>query len=111
MRYADNLVIVSQLPEFLTDDLTAAATDACIDLVKRGAQLVNLGGCGDCHTPMHFDPAPYALLDTIVALEAILLASFILMRQTSQNSKALAAINAMVGPINGIRLLTIGFAS
>lgn len=30
----------------------------------------------------HFDPAPYSLLSTIVALEAILLASFILIRQS-----------------------------
>ncbi len=30
----------------------------------------------------HFDPAPYSLLGTIVALEAILLSSFILMRQS-----------------------------
>jgi uncharacterized membrane protein len=30
----------------------------------------------------HFDPYPYALLDSCVALEAILLASFILMRQS-----------------------------
>lgn len=29
----------------------------------------------------HFDPFPFAMLDTVVALEAILLASFILMRQ------------------------------
>ncbi len=29
----------------------------------------------------HFDPYPFAMLDTIVAMEAILLASFILMRQ------------------------------
>ena len=29
----------------------------------------------------HFDPAPFALLATIVTLEAIMLASFILMRQ------------------------------
>ncbi len=29
----------------------------------------------------HFDPAPFALLGTLVTLEAILLASFILMRQ------------------------------
>jgi mono/diheme cytochrome c family protein len=26
------------------------------DLVKRGQQLVQLGGCHDCHTPMKFDP-------------------------------------------------------
>ena len=34
-------------------------------------------------TPIaHFDPAPFSLLGTILAFEAILLASFILMRQT-----------------------------
>jgi uncharacterized membrane protein len=32
--------------------------------------------------PHHFDPPPYSLLSTIVALEAILLASFILIRQS-----------------------------
>ena len=26
------------------------------DPVKRGEQLVQLGGCGDCHTPKTFDP-------------------------------------------------------
>jgi uncharacterized membrane protein len=30
----------------------------------------------------HFDPAPFPLLDTIVAIEAIFLASFIVMRQS-----------------------------
>jgi uncharacterized membrane protein len=30
----------------------------------------------------HFDPAPFSLLDTLVALEAIFLASFIVMRQS-----------------------------
>jgi uncharacterized membrane protein len=30
----------------------------------------------------HFDPSPFTLLDTIVALEAIFLASFIVMRQS-----------------------------
>ena len=30
----------------------------------------------------HFDPAPYSLLGTFITLEAILLASFILIRQT-----------------------------
>jgi uncharacterized membrane protein len=37
---------------------------------------------------VHFDPLPYALLDTIVALEAILLASFILMRQSGLARRA-----------------------
>ena len=36
----------------------------------------------------HFDPFPYPLLDTIVALEAILLASFILMRQSGLARRA-----------------------
>lgn len=36
----------------------------------------------------HFDPFPFALFDTIVALEAILLASFILMRQSSLSKRA-----------------------
>ena len=32
---------------------TAEAKDA---LVKKGAKLVAIGGCGDCHTPKKFDP-------------------------------------------------------
>ncbi len=36
----------------------------------------------------HFDPAPYSLLGTVVALEAILLASFILMRQARTSRRA-----------------------
>lgn len=35
----------------------------------------------------HFDPAPYSLLGTFVALEAILLASFILMRQARMSRR------------------------
>lgn len=36
----------------------------------------------------HFDPLPFAMLDTFVALEAILLASFILMRQSGLAKRA-----------------------
>ena len=36
----------------------------------------------------HFDPVPYSLLGTIVALEAILLASLIVMRQTRMSRRA-----------------------
>lgn len=36
----------------------------------------------------HFDPYPYPMLDTVVAMEAILLASFILMRQTRAGRRA-----------------------
>jgi uncharacterized membrane protein len=40
-------------------------------------------------TPVrHFDPLPYSLLGTILAFEAILLASFILMRQTRMGRRA-----------------------
>ena len=36
----------------------------------------------------HFDPPPFSLLATLVALEAILLASFILMRQSRMSRRA-----------------------
>ena len=36
----------------------------------------------------HFDPSPYSLLATLVAVEAILLASFILMRQARMGRRA-----------------------
>jgi uncharacterized membrane protein len=36
----------------------------------------------------HFDPVPYSLLGTVVALEAILLASLILMRQARMSRRA-----------------------
>lgn len=40
------------------------------------------------HRFPHFDPLPFPLLDTIVALEAILLASIILMRQSGLGKRA-----------------------
>lgn len=36
----------------------------------------------------HFDPSPFSLLATLVALEAIILASFILMRQSRMSRRA-----------------------
>lgn len=36
----------------------------------------------------HFDPSPFSLLGTLVALEAILLASFILMRQSRMGRRS-----------------------
>ena len=36
----------------------------------------------------HFDPSPFPLLDTVVAIEAIFLASVIVMRQTRQSRRA-----------------------
>jgi uncharacterized membrane protein len=38
--------------------------------------------------PSHFDPSPFSLLGTIVAMEAIFLASFILMRQARLGRRA-----------------------
>jgi uncharacterized membrane protein len=38
--------------------------------------------------PRHFDPPPFSLLGTIVAIEAILLASIILMRQSRMSRRA-----------------------
>ncbi len=37
---------------------------------------------------LHFDPAPFSLLDLILAFEAILVASFILMRQSRMSRRA-----------------------
>lgn len=37
---------------------------------------------------MHFDAYPFPMLDTVVALEAILLSSFILMRQTRSGRRS-----------------------
>ena len=42
----------------------------------------------DATARWHFDRYPYAMLDTIVAMEAILLASFILMRQTRMGRRS-----------------------
>src|SRR6185312_9384074 len=33
----------------------APVADATADRVARGRQLVSIGGCNDCHTPMKFD--------------------------------------------------------
>jgi hypothetical protein len=38
-----------------TDPASAPAVRS--DLAKRGQHLIAVGGCGDCHTPMKFDPA------------------------------------------------------
>lgn len=47
-----------------------------------GVNTANVGGIP------HYDPAPFSLLGTAVALEAILLASFILMRQARLGRRA-----------------------
>jgi uncharacterized membrane protein len=40
------------------------------------------------HAFPHFDPSPYPLLDVLLAFEAILVASFILMRQSRMSRRA-----------------------
>ncbi len=66
--------------ERLGDRIAGAAgslTFVCVHLAAFGGWIVlNLAP----HM-RHFDPFPFSLLSTIVTLEAILLASFILMRQ------------------------------
>lgn len=43
-------------PEEKKQPQAVSAQEAKADLVKRGEQLVKMGGCGDCHTPMKLDP-------------------------------------------------------
>ena len=45
-------------------------------------------GWNSLRSTRHFDPAPFSLLGTLVALEGILLASFILMRQARMARRA-----------------------
>lgn len=52
----------------------------CIHLGVFAAWI--LGNTLQIGTLHHFDPAPFPLLDTVVAIEAIFLASFIVMRQS-----------------------------
>src|ERR1700759_4837008 len=52
-------------------------TFVCIHLVMFAVWI----GVNTMPWGRHFDPAPFSLLATIISLEAILLASFILMRQ------------------------------
>jgi uncharacterized membrane protein len=42
---------------------------------------------GIAHIP-HFDPVPFSILDTVVAIEAIFLASFIVMRQSRSSRRS-----------------------
>jgi hypothetical protein len=42
--------LIRSVPEPVTSPV--GETTGTSDLVKRGAHLVNLAGCGDCHTPM-----------------------------------------------------------
>lgn len=66
--------------ERLGDLIARAAGSLTFVCVHLGAFSVWLGLNLAPHIK-HFDPLPFSLLSTIVALEAILLASFILMRQ------------------------------
>jgi uncharacterized membrane protein len=54
-------------------------------LLFGGWVVVNTWSVGGIR---HFDPAPFSLLSTLFALEAILLGSFILMRQTRMSRRS-----------------------
>jgi uncharacterized membrane protein len=75
--------------ERLSDSLAGLAGSfyfVCIHLaIFAGWIVVNTMPNSHVH---HFDPAPFSLLGTIVALEAILLASIILMRQSRMSRRA-----------------------
>lgn len=61
-------------------------TFVCIHLVA-GAGWITLNTATIANIP-HFDPAPFSLLASCLAFEAILLASFILMRQSRVGRRA-----------------------
>jgi mono/diheme cytochrome c family protein len=65
-RQSPGTVAQASVPEKAVSPAPAAAAPAAPvqpaalsgdALVARGGQLVNMGGCGDCHTPMRFEPA------------------------------------------------------
>ena len=62
-------------------DLTAGAAGSLTFVCIHVAGFALWIGLNLAPGLRHFDPSPFSLLSTIVALEAILLASFILMRQ------------------------------
>src|ERR1017187_1322334 len=55
---------------------------------RLGDSIASFTGSLSIANIRHFDLAPYSLLGTILAFEAILLASFILMRQTRMGRRA-----------------------
>ena len=73
-------------PERLVDNIALFAGSVAfvsLHLVMFGAWIAwNIA-----HVP-HFDPAPFSLLGTLVALEAILLASLILTRQSRMGRRS-----------------------
>jgi len=69
----------------LLGSFIGSLTFISIHILWFGAwMLVNLFHLG----LRHFDPFPFALLDTLVALEAIFLASFIVMRQSRSSRRS-----------------------
>lgn len=73
--------------ERLGDVIAGAAgslTFVCVHLLVFGVWI----GLNIAPGLKHFDPAPFSLLSTLITLEAILLASFILMRQVRISRRA-----------------------
>jgi uncharacterized membrane protein len=71
-------------------DTVASFTGSLIFVLIHVAILATWIVVNTCAVPhiRHFDPAPFSLLGTFLTFEAILLASFILMRQTRMSRRA-----------------------
>jgi len=69
------------------DRVAGAAGNLTFVCVHLGVFAAWIGANALPDTP-HWDPAPFSLLATIVTIEALLLASFILMRQTRIGRRA-----------------------
>ena len=52
----DSQAVPAAAAPALKEPPAVAAAASHAELVKRGGDLVRMGGCSDCHTPMAFDP-------------------------------------------------------
>jgi uncharacterized membrane protein len=88
-RHEQDFLIRRTPAERLGDSIAGFAGSlsfVCIHLlIFAGWIVMNTFSVGHIR---HFDPEPYSLLGTVVALEAILLASIILMRQSRMSRRA-----------------------
>ena len=88
-RHEQDFLASRSLAERIADRVASFAGNISFVLVHVGAFVLwAIWNYLPVTNPYHFDPFPYALFDTLVAVEAILLASFILMGQTSLARRA-----------------------
>jgi len=88
-KHEQNFLINRTAAERLGDSIAGFAGSlpfVCIHLTIFAGWIVF--NAASFTLPHHFDPPPFPLLGTIVALEAILLASIILMRQSRISRRA-----------------------